>query len=106
MHKPIKYAEKALTYAAGAAWIVFDKLNRIGRNPGLHAQMVRQAPAEVLGEDQAAAGLAAPDRFAVPALRPGDPQADSGRQDAARRAIQRASPAKSKRRSSSATARS
>jgi uncharacterized radical SAM superfamily Fe-S cluster-containing enzyme len=34
MHKPIKYAEKALTYAAGAAWVVFDKLNGIGRNPG------------------------------------------------------------------------
>ncbi len=34
MHKPIKYAEKALTYAAGAAWFVFDKLNRIHRNPG------------------------------------------------------------------------
>jgi uncharacterized radical SAM superfamily Fe-S cluster-containing enzyme len=34
MHKPIKYAEKALTYAAGAAWVVFDKLNSIGRNPG------------------------------------------------------------------------
>src|SRR5271157_1794149 len=34
MHKPIKYAEKALTYTAGAAWVVFDKLNSIGRNPG------------------------------------------------------------------------
>ena len=34
MHKPIKYAEKALTYAAGAAWAVFDKLNRINPNPG------------------------------------------------------------------------
>jgi uncharacterized radical SAM superfamily Fe-S cluster-containing enzyme len=34
MHKPIKYAEKALTYAAGAAWVVFDKLNGIRRNPG------------------------------------------------------------------------
>src|ERR1035438_3070444 len=34
MHKPIKYAEKALTYAAGAAWVVFDKFNSIGRNPG------------------------------------------------------------------------
>jgi uncharacterized radical SAM superfamily Fe-S cluster-containing enzyme len=34
MHKPIKYAEKALTYAAGAAWFVFDKLNRIHQNPG------------------------------------------------------------------------
>src|SRR5437762_7090176 len=34
MHKPIKYAEKALTYAAGAAWFFFDKFNQIGQNPG------------------------------------------------------------------------
>ena len=34
MHKPIKYAEKALTYAADAAWFVFDKFNQIGQNPG------------------------------------------------------------------------
>jgi uncharacterized radical SAM superfamily Fe-S cluster-containing enzyme len=33
MPKPIKYAEKALTLAAGAAWSVFDKLNRIKPNP-------------------------------------------------------------------------
>src|SRR5262245_52490178 len=31
MHKPIKYIEKAATYAAGAAWAVFDKLNQIGQ---------------------------------------------------------------------------
>ncbi len=34
MHKPIKYVEKAVTYAAGAAWTVFDKLNQIHQNPG------------------------------------------------------------------------
>jgi uncharacterized radical SAM superfamily Fe-S cluster-containing enzyme len=34
MHKPIKYVEKAFTYAAGAAWVVFDKFNQIGQNPG------------------------------------------------------------------------
>jgi len=33
MHKPIKYAEKAVTIAAGAAWTVFDKLNQIRQNP-------------------------------------------------------------------------
>ena len=33
MHKPIKYAEKALTVTAGAAWTVFDKLNQIRQNP-------------------------------------------------------------------------
>ncbi len=34
MHKPIKYAEKALTVAANAAWVVFDRLNQINQNPG------------------------------------------------------------------------
>ena len=33
MRKPIKYAEKAVTVAAGAAWVVFDKLNQISPNP-------------------------------------------------------------------------
>src|SRR3982074_3063878 len=34
MHKPIKFAEKALTYAARGAWTVFDAANRIHQNPG------------------------------------------------------------------------
>ena len=33
MHKPIKYAEKVVTTAAGVAWTVFDKLNQIHQNP-------------------------------------------------------------------------
>jgi 7,8-dihydro-6-hydroxymethylpterin dimethyltransferase len=33
MHKPIKYAEKVVTAAAGVAWTVFDKLNQIHQNP-------------------------------------------------------------------------
>ena len=33
MHKPIKYAEKGLTLAAGAAWTAFEALNRIKQNP-------------------------------------------------------------------------
>src|SRR3569832_1970501 len=33
MHKPIKYFEKALTYGAKGAWVVFDKLNSIKQNP-------------------------------------------------------------------------
>ena len=32
MHKPIKYAEKALTYVAEGAWRVFDRLNQINQN--------------------------------------------------------------------------
>src|SRR6188508_1289222 len=33
MHKPIKYAEKGLTYAAKGAWVAFEALNRINPNP-------------------------------------------------------------------------
>src|SRR5213592_3547218 len=33
MHKPIKYAEKAVTMLAGAAWTVFQKANRYNPNP-------------------------------------------------------------------------
>jgi uncharacterized radical SAM superfamily Fe-S cluster-containing enzyme len=33
MHKPIKYFEKALSWTANGAWLVFDALNRIHRNP-------------------------------------------------------------------------
>jgi 7,8-dihydro-6-hydroxymethylpterin dimethyltransferase len=32
MHKPVKYAEKALSLAANAAWVVFDQLNQIKQN--------------------------------------------------------------------------
>ena len=33
MHKPIKYAEKAVTYTARAAWAIFERLNSIKQNP-------------------------------------------------------------------------
>src|ERR1700692_924432 len=33
MHKPIKFVEKALTYAARGAWTVFDAANSINQNP-------------------------------------------------------------------------
>src|ERR1051325_11889545 len=32
MHKPLKYAEKAFTYVAGAAWTVFEKPNQVNQN--------------------------------------------------------------------------
>jgi uncharacterized radical SAM superfamily Fe-S cluster-containing enzyme len=32
MHKPIKYVEKGLTFAAKGAWAVFDRVNSINRN--------------------------------------------------------------------------
>jgi uncharacterized radical SAM superfamily Fe-S cluster-containing enzyme len=33
MHKPIKYVERAVSYAANAAWFVFDRLNQFNPNP-------------------------------------------------------------------------
>ena len=33
MHKPVKYVEKALSYAAGGAWVVYDAVNRISQRP-------------------------------------------------------------------------
>ena len=34
MHKPIKYVEKGVTFAAKGAWVVFDALNSIKPNEG------------------------------------------------------------------------
>ena len=65
MHAPIKYFEKGLSIAANGAWVVFNTLNKINQRPVVHAEVVRQAAAEVLREDQAAARLAARDRFAL-----------------------------------------
>lgn len=33
MHKPIKYVEKAVSYTANAAWVLYDRLNAIRPNP-------------------------------------------------------------------------
>jgi len=33
MHKPVKYAEKGLTYVARGAWTVYERLNRIKQKP-------------------------------------------------------------------------
>ena len=33
MHKPVKYFEKAVTYAAEGAWQIFERVNRIHPNP-------------------------------------------------------------------------
>jgi len=38
MHKPIKYVEKGLTYAARGAWTVFDAVNQIRPNPSFTPQ--------------------------------------------------------------------
>ena len=33
MHKPVKYVEKGLSFAANGAWMVFDRLNQINQRP-------------------------------------------------------------------------
>ena len=48
------------------AWAVFERANRIKPESVVHAQLVRQAAAEVVAEDQAAAWLATLHRFACP----------------------------------------
>ena len=48
--------------------------------PVVHPEVVGQATAEELGEAEAATGLASRNRFALPALHPGDPAEDCGRQ--------------------------
>ena len=49
--------------------------------PLLHASVVRQTTAEVLSENEAAARLAEPDRFAVPDLCSGSAAGDSRRKE-------------------------
>ena len=57
--------------------------------PVVHAEVVRQADAEVVPEDQAATRLAAADGFAVPDLRARSAPGDSRRHASARDAAQR-----------------
>ena len=33
MHKPIKFVEKGLSFAANGAWVVFNNLNKINQRP-------------------------------------------------------------------------
>ena len=84
MSKTVKYAERAVTLAAQGAWSVFEKLNSIRPNRFLHAEMVRQATAEVVAEGEAAARLAAHHGLALSQVRARDPPADHRRQAAAR----------------------
>ena len=101
MHKPIKYVEKGLTVAAKGAWAAFDTLNSIKPNAAFTPKWSDSA-AEVLAEGEAAARLAARDRFALPDLRargaPGDRRRQAGLQDPAQREGRRDQGAPSSRR--------
>ena len=106
MHSPIKYLEKGLCVAANGAWCVFNAANRINPGAVLHPEVVRQAAAEVVAEDEAAARLAARDRFALPDLHARGAPGDSRRQEGRQSSCSTRRSARSRRRSSSATARS
>ena len=80
MHKPMKYVEKGLAYVAKGAWTVFDALNSIKPERGVHPELVREAAAEVVAESEAAARLAARDRLAVPDVRARGAAGNSRRQ--------------------------
>ena len=53
-HAPIKYVEKGLSYVAGGLWHGYAAREPADAEGVLHAQVVRQAAAEVVGEDEAA----------------------------------------------------
>ena len=106
MHKPIKYAEKALTYAAGAAWTVFDKLNQINQNPGFTPKWSDKPLLKSWEKAKAPLGWPRETDSLCPRCVPEIRKQILDGKTAARRALHAESRARSRRRSSSATARS
>ena len=84
MHKPIKYAEKALTYAANAAWQVFDKANSVNQNPSFTPKWSEKPLLKSWEKTKPPLGWPRETDSLCPALRPGDPAADHRRQAASR----------------------
>ena len=66
MAKRMKLGEKALTQAAKAGWVVFNKLNSISPNASFTPKVERQAAAQELPEREAASRLATHYGLAVP----------------------------------------
>ena len=77
MHAPAKYFEKWLAIAANGAWAVFSRINRVRPAQSFTPRWSDKAAAEILGEDQAHARLATPDRLTLPGLRARGPTGDS-----------------------------
>ena len=106
MHKPIKYAEKAFTYAAGAAWVVFDKFNQIGQNPGFTPKWSDKPLLKSWEKTKPPLGWPRDTDSLCPRCVPEIRQQILDGKTPDRHPLHRASPAKSRPRSSSATARS
>ena len=89
MHSPIKYFEKGLGRRGQRRVVGVQHRQPHQPRTILHSEVVGQAAAEVVAEDQAAARLAAQDRLALPDVRPrgapGDSRRQAGRVDAAPR---------------------
>ncbi len=89
MHAPMKYVEKGLSHRRQRRLAGVLRRQQDQAEPFVHAALVRQAAAEVLREDQAAAGLAARDRLALPDLHPRGAPGHSRRQEGRQRPPQR-----------------
>ena len=83
MRKPIKYVEKAVVVAAKGTWAVFERLNRIKPGASPTPKWSEKPLLKSYEKVEAAAGLAADDRFALPEVCAGNPAADSRRPPAA-----------------------
>ena len=81
MHAPMKYVEKGLAITANGIWQVFSTANRIKQNPSFIPRWSDKPLLKSYREDQAAAGLAARDRLAVPRLHARSAAGDSRRQE-------------------------
>ena len=81
MPKPIKFAEKAVTLAAGAAWNVFNALNSIKPNASFTPKWSEKPLLKSWEKQKPPLGWPENDGFALPEVRPRDAQADSGRRD-------------------------
>jgi hypothetical protein len=66
MHKPVKYAEKVLTYVARAAWAVFERVNRIHPNRSFTPKWADKPLLKSHEKSKPPFMLAARNRFALP----------------------------------------
>jgi hypothetical protein len=87
MHKPIKYAEKAVTMAAGAAWQVFNTFNSIKPNPSFTPKWSEKPLLKSWEKQKPPLGwppawLAPHDGFSLSEMRAGDSYEDRERRNA------------------------
>ncbi len=87
--RPSSTSRRGFRIAANGAWVGVQQPEQDQPAPVVHPEVVGQAAAEILREDQAAARLAARDRFALPGVHPRGAPGDSRRQEGRQRPPQR-----------------